>query len=78
MGLEDRLNPDMVVDTKPIRQEFIIPLSVRKTIGGIFEYALYIILVAIFGLRTFWFRGFRTPESVPISGLRLPRFVCRL
>lgn len=55
MSLEDRLSSgELVVDTTPLKQEFVIPLSIRKAIGGIFEYALYIILIVIFATPFVW------------------------
>ena len=54
MGLEDRLSQDLVVDSKPIRQEFIIPLFVRKGIGRVLEYILYAILIVIFSIPFVW------------------------
>jgi len=55
MSLEDRLSSgELVVDTTPLKQEFVIPRWVRKTIGGIFEYALYIVLIVIFATPFVW------------------------
>lgn len=55
MGLEDRANPgDVALDRKPFTTEFVIPRSVRKVIGGISEYTLYIILIVIFATPFVW------------------------
>lgn len=54
MGLEDRLSSDLVVDSKPVTQGFVIPRAVRKTVGTILEYILYVILIIIFATPFIW------------------------